>query len=83
MPNRSKSVAQRWIVALVVVVAGALLSLVLYSRANDGASGASSTLAVGAIAPDVRLPASDGSTVDLQAARGKRNVLLYYYEHAG
>ena len=67
-----------------VVVAGALLSLVIYSRAHDGSSGSTaSTLGVGATAPDVRLPATDGSTVDLQAARGKRNVLLYFYEHAG
>jgi peroxiredoxin len=31
----------------------------------------------------VALPATDGTTVDLARFRGKRNVLLYFYEHAG
>jgi peroxiredoxin len=37
----------------------------------------------GALAPAVRLPSTTGDTVDLAAFRGKRNVLLYFYEHAG
>ncbi len=34
-------------------------------------------------APAVVLPATNGETVDLAAYRGKSNVLLYFYEHAG
>jgi len=39
--------------------------------------------AVGEAAPPVRLPATSGQTVDVAGFRGKRNVLLYFYEHAG
>jgi peroxiredoxin len=39
--------------------------------------------AVGEVAPPVRLPATTGQTVDVTSFRGKRNVLLYFYEHAG
>jgi peroxiredoxin len=31
----------------------------------------------------VRLPATTGQTADVASFRGKRNVLLYFYEHAG
>jgi len=38
--------------------------------------------AVGEAAPPVRLPATNGQTVDVAGFRGRRNVLLYFYEHA-
>jgi peroxiredoxin len=31
----------------------------------------------------VRLASTSGQTVDVASFRGKRNVLLYFYEHAG
>ncbi len=69
-------------VALVVLVA---VGVVLLSHGGSGSSGttASATLAVGAVAPPVRLVATSGQTVDLSVLRGERDVLLYFYEHAG
>lgn len=74
------------VVALVAAVAGLLW--LSYQRSSDRpsveeATAHGGTLAVGATAPEVRLPATYGSTVDLAGLRGKRNVLLYFYEHAG
>ncbi|HKN37708.1 MAG TPA: hypothetical protein VJ010_03950 [Actinomycetota bacterium] len=40
-------------------------------------------LGPGAASPTVTLPATTGQTVDLATFRGRRNVLLYFYEHAG
>ena len=68
---------------VLVVVASALLAVVYWQGKGRSSEATTATLAVGATAPDVRLPATDGSTVDLHAARGKRDVLLYFYEHAG
>jgi len=50
-------------------------------RSGTGAPGG--VLAPGAPAPNVALPATTGGTVDLSSFRGRRNVLLYFYEHAG
>ncbi|MEP6658603.1 MAG: hypothetical protein ABJD24_01650 [Acidimicrobiales bacterium] len=68
-------------VALVVIVG---VGVVVLSRDRNSSSGSSSaTLDVGAVAPTVRLAATSGQTVDVSAFRGKRDVLLYFYEHAG
>jgi len=67
--------------ALAVVIAASLMG-----RGTGGSSGSSTAgrvLAAGAPAPPVALVATTGTTVDLAAFRGKRNVLLYFYEHAG
>lgn len=69
------------------MVAGALVWFAA-SRGNDRpdvdeATTAAGTLTAGSAAPAIRLPATDGTTVDLGDYRGKRNVLLYFYEHAG
>lgn len=66
------------------VGAVALLALGVALGSRGGGSGdTSGGLAEGTLAPEVRLPATTGDTVDLAAFRGKRNVLLYFYEHAG
>ena len=51
------------------------------SASQPGGSGG--TLSVGAAAPAVALESTDGDVVDLEGFRGKRDVLLYFYEHAG
>jgi hypothetical protein len=53
------------------------------SGAGGSGQAAGGVLAVGQPAPPVRLPATTGQTIDLAGFRGKRNVLLYFYEHAG
>lgn len=37
----------------------------------------------GEVAPSFDLPSTTGEMVSLNDYRGKRNVLLYFYEHAG
>jgi len=69
----------------VVVVLGVVAVVWLTGR-QDGGSGqpaAGGVRAVGEAAPAVRLAATTGQTVDVASFRGKRNVLLYFYEHAG
>ena len=72
------------------LVAAALVAAALAwgaaSRGNDRTGideSAAGTLAVGSPAPAVRLSSTDGTTVDLSHYRGKRHVLLYFYEGAG
>jgi hypothetical protein len=74
----------RWLPLAVVVVLG-LVAVVWLTGRQDGGSGraAGATRAVGEAAPAVRLAATSGQTVDVASFRGKRNVLLYFYEHAG
>ncbi len=67
-------------VALAVVVA---VGVIVLSRGNGSSGSSGATLTVGAVAPVVRLAATSGQTVDVSAFRGKRDVLLYFYEHAG
>ncbi len=71
----------------VAAVALIALGVALGSRDGGGGPGGSrdnaGELAAGTPAPEVRLPATTGDTVDLADFRGKRNVLLYFYEHAG
>lgn len=62
---------------------GALAVTALQNRPANDASGASGVLANGTTAPDVTLASTTGTTVRLADLRGKRNVLLYFYEHAG
>jgi predicted anti-sigma-YlaC factor YlaD len=75
----------RWLPLAVVVVLG-LVAVVWLTGRQVGGSGqpaAGGTRAVGEAAPAVRLAATTGQTVDVTSFRGKRNVLLYFYEHAG
>jgi cytochrome oxidase Cu insertion factor (SCO1/SenC/PrrC family) len=75
----------RWLLLAVVVVLG-LVAVVWLTGRQDSGSGqpaAGGTRAVGEAAPPVRLAATTGQTVDVTTFRGKRNVLLYFYEHAG
>lgn len=71
---------RRGLLALAAVV---LVALGVALGSRDGSKEAAGGLREGAVAPAVRLPATTGATVDLAAFRGKRNVLLYFYEHAG
>jgi hypothetical protein len=75
----------RWLPLAVVVVLGVVAVVWLTGRQDGGSSAqpAGSVRAVGEAAPPVRLPATTGQTVDVASFRGKRNVLLYFYEHAG
>jgi cytochrome oxidase Cu insertion factor (SCO1/SenC/PrrC family) len=75
----------RWLPLAVVVVLGVVAVVWLTGR-SDGGNGqpaAGGVRAVGQAAPPVRLAATTGQTVDVATFRGKRNVLLYFYEHAG
>jgi hypothetical protein len=75
----------RWLPLAVVVVLG-MVAVVWLTGRQDGGSSAQpegGVRAVGEAAPAVRLPATTGQTVDVASFRGKRNVLLYFYEHAG
>jgi hypothetical protein len=73
-----------WLLLTVAVAVG-VVALVWLTGRPGGQSGqpAGGTRAVGQAAPPVRLPATTGKTVDVTSYRGKRNVLLYFYEHAG
>ena len=68
------------------LLVGAVAVVVLAtSGGGGGGSGTdeANVLKTGARAPAVALPSTAGGTVDLSVYRGKRNVLLYFYEHAG
>ena len=64
-----------------------LATVVIFGGRNQkhssGSAAPRGVLGPGAGAPDVALPATSGQTIDLASFRGKRNVLLYFYEHAG
>ena len=70
---------------LAVAVGLGVVTVVWFTGRPDGESGqpAGGVRAVGEVAPPVRLPATTGQTADVASFRGKRNVLLYFYEHAG
>ncbi|HTE69305.1 MAG TPA: hypothetical protein VK942_11185 [Actinomycetes bacterium] len=71
--------------SLSVAVGLGVVAVVWFAGRPDGESGqpAGGVRAVGEVAPPVRLPATTGQTADVASFRGKRNVLLYFYEHAG
>ncbi len=77
------------LILLVVGVAAAGIIAVAAGRgashrvATGGSAGNTSTLAVGATAPTAMLSSTRGDVVNLADFRGKRNVMLYFYEHAG
>ena len=75
----------RWLPLAVVVVLGVVAVIWLTGRQDGGSSAQpeGGVRAVGEAAPAVRLPSTTGQTVDVTSFRGKRNVLLYFYEHAG
>lgn len=52
-------------------------------QAPSGNGPTAGPLQVGDPAPVVALASTAGGTIDLAAFRGKRNVILYFYEHAG
>jgi hypothetical protein len=70
-------------VAVVAVLGVAAVVWLTERPSGEGGQPAGGVRAVGEAAPAVRLPATTGQTVDLAGLRGKRNVLLYFYEHAG
>ena len=74
-----------FLTAAVVVAVAAVL---IVGRGSSGSrsslsAGAGATLAVGATAPTGSLTSTRGDVVDLAGFRGRRAVLLYFYEHAG
>ena len=75
----------RWLPLAVAVGLGdvGVVWLTGGSGGGGGQQPAGSVRAVGEAVPPVRLPATTGQTVDVAGFRGKRNVLLYFYEHAG
>jgi cytochrome oxidase Cu insertion factor (SCO1/SenC/PrrC family) len=74
-----------WLLLIAAVALGVVALVWLTGRPSgqEGRQPAGGVRAVGQPAPTVRLPATTGETVDLTDYRGKRNVLLYFYEHAG
>lgn len=68
-------------VAGVVVAVGAVF---VATRTKSSPGGDAAGIKTdGTPAPAVVLPATTGTTIDLATYRGKRDVLLYFYEHAG
>ena len=84
-PSRSTAAWPLWLSLAVVAVLGVVAVAWLTGRPSGGSGqpAAGGVRAVGHLAPPVRLPATNGQTVDLADFRSKRNVLLYFYEHAG
>ncbi len=85
-PARSQKLpmrrGSRVAVLAVLFLAGLVVALLLASRSGSSDNGYPFQVgnpSQGQTAPDVRLPATDGSTFDLRALRGK-NVLLYFQE---
>lgn len=77
-----------WLVSVgVVVVLTAVVVLVVAQRTSGAGKGSTGTaagvLTPGTPAPPVVLPSTTAGVVDLAAYRGKQNVLLFFYEHAG
>jgi hypothetical protein len=72
-----------WLPLAVVVALGVVAVVWLTGRPGGSGQPAGGVRTVGEAAPPVRLPSTSGQTVDLAGFRGKRNVLLYFYEHAG
>ena len=68
---------------VVVAVAAVLIVGRGSSGSRSSSAGAGATLAVGATAPTGSLTSTHGDVVDLAGFRGRRDVLLYFYEHAG
>ena len=70
---------------LAIAVGLGVVAVVWLSGGSGGGGGqpAGGVRAVGEAAPPVRLASTSGQTVDVASFRGKRNVLLYFYEHAG
>jgi hypothetical protein len=74
-----------WLLLTVAVAVGVVALVWLTGRpgGQDGRQPTGGTRAVGQAAPPVRLRATNGKAIDVTSYRGKRNVLLYFYEHAG
>jgi len=75
-----------WLPLVALAVLGVVTALWLKGGSDESSWSRPQTggiLAADAAAPAVRLPATNGSIVDLAGFRNKRNVLLYFYEHAG
>ena len=75
-----------WLPLLVLAVLGVVTAVWLKGGSGESSGSRPQTggiLSADTAAPAVRLPATNGSTVDLAGFRNKRNVLLYFYEHAG
>jgi hypothetical protein len=72
-----------WLPLVVLAALGLAVTVFLVTGRSRGGPEPAAAPADGTPAPSVRLPATTGKMVDLTAYRGKRNVLLYFYEHAG
>ena len=83
--QRRPSAGWRLWLPLAVAIGLGVIAVVWFTGRPAGESGqaAGGVLAVGEVAPPVRLPSTTGQTADVASFRGKRNVLLYFYEHAG
>jgi hypothetical protein len=83
-PARPPAGWRRWL-PLAVAVGLGVVAVIWFTGQPDSQRGqpAGGVRAVGEVAPPVRLPATTGQTADVASFRGKRNVLLYFYEHAG
>lgn len=85
-PSRTRSKLWSYLVGGATISAVAALVVLAVqgggSKSQGNGAGAA-VLAESAEAPSVVLPSTTGRTVDLASYLGKRNVLLYFYEHAG
>ncbi len=70
-------------VAVAGIVAVAVGRGASHRKETAGSAGNNSTLAIGVPAPTATLSSTRGDVVNLADFRGKRNMLLYFYEHAG
>lgn len=84
-PRSTPRSSRPWVPLAVLAVLAVGLVVVMAGRGKTTSPVRKSggVLAVGASAPAVALPSTTGATTDLGSLRGKRNVLLYFYEHAG
>ena len=85
-PSRPTAGWPRWLAVAAVAVLGVVAVVWLTGRPSGGGGSGQAeggVRAVGQAAPPVRLPSTTGPTIDLADFRNKRNVLLYFYEHAG
>lgn len=81
--HRRRSRPVRTGVFLALVGVGLVALVVGLGARKGGGSASGGVLAEGSRAPRVVLASTTGEKVDLARFRGKRNVLLYFYEHAG
>lgn len=84
-PNRRRRPLPTRSIAFVgaLVITAAALWVAQAGRQHEPAVAPAAPLPAGAPAPALALPSTEGTVIDLASYRGKRDVLLYFYEHAG